>query len=438
MDKEEQTIYHISGSIAASVSRVKGDRITTVFGTKGNLLLLFNQNAIGSVQYANGKPWLVLSDEGWTVSSLSGNILERGSFPRRQTEPVVCDVTEHLSVRFQDKYNLEATLRIGETKTVLQCGERLKRSNLGVNLDVASIRQRQKESGPSGSVYVSPGPHHFKTDAPGVGALKATLRALPANGLVTTTVQDLQRLDDRIGSIDTRNKIGGGGGRAGGRASAPVSPASTGKLSASMTRTMGGRGKPPPPEDFGSPEMSESMKRNAVRPQQQEHKGKRKSLPRRSQAEVLAGICASSSAPPPVGVQRDELVVLALLADWNPVCKTLEAQVQRAYCEVCEEAEAGSASPSSRIKMFKVDASEGSLLQNKYGFRSVPMFFFFFEGRLVQATNALRLASEIKDAALAALMQGRRKVFLADGFTFDGKVDNTSLDYIKSSMSFLG
>ena len=36
------------------------------------------------------------------------------------------------------------------------------------------------------------------------------------------------------------------------------------------------------------------------------------------------------------------------------------------------------------LQLYKMDASEGSVLQKKYDFRTVPMFLMFYEGKLVQ------------------------------------------------------
>ena len=96
---------------------------------------------------------------------------------------------------FNGRQDILATLRIGEVKRSFQCGEQLRRPDAQLNLDVTSIRARQKASGPSGSVYVTPGPHHFRSTAPGVGALKSTLRNLGSQSPVSSTVQELSLLD---------------------------------------------------------------------------------------------------------------------------------------------------------------------------------------------------------------------------------------------------
>ena len=72
-------------------------------------------------------------------------------------------------------------VQFSTTLSFTQCGEKLRRTESYTNkttgrqpngkleLDIPRIRQRQKEVGLSGSVYIPPGPHHFQTDHPGIG-----------------------------------------------------------------------------------------------------------------------------------------------------------------------------------------------------------------------------------------------------------------------------
>lgn len=87
---------------------------------------------------------------------------------------------------------------------------------------------------------------------------------------------------------------------------------------------------------------------------------------------------------------RDMVMVLCILADWNPVCFKLENHLQAANFELKEEAAANSSSEAGHVRVFKLDASEGKVLQDRYHFRTVPMFLMFYEGRLVFASNNIR------------------------------------------------
>ncbi len=86
------------------------------------------------------------------------------------------------------------------------------------------------------------------------------------------------------------------------------------------------------------------------------------------------------------------------------------------------------------MQMCKVDASEGNLLQDRYGFRTVPMFLMVYDGRLVAATNNIRTEGEAHGSALAALARGRRREFLPEGFKFAPGQDNTLLEYIRPEL----
>ena len=404
METEDLTILYPSGSIAATVSKVHGDCITTIFSPKGKLLLLYNEKGIGSAHFKSGKPWLVSSDHGFSITDETGAVIERGAWPRSASSSASLDVNEYLNVTFSSKTDIVATLRIGENKNVFQCGEQLRRADTQLNLDITSIRARQKASGPSGSVYVQPGPHHFKTAAPGVGSLKSTIRSLSSQSPVSETVKALSSLDGRLSAIDL---WGGGSGKS--------------LSSTSLTSTLGSTmRKKNLPEDFGSPEMTESMIKNGRRPKPIAHKNLRKKLAWMAQSEAIKGGEAA----------KDEILVCYFCADWNPVCATIEAQVEQTCAQVSDDP-----SLATNIKIVKVSASEGSLFKTKYNVRSAPFFFFYFEGQLVEATNNLRTSSEIKAAAINSLAKGRKKEFLSESFTFLGRLDNTLLDNISQGIA---
>ncbi|GFR47162.1 hypothetical protein Agub_g8853, partial [Astrephomene gubernaculifera] len=139
-------------------------------------------------------------------------------------------------------------------------------------------------------------------------------------------------------------------------------------------------------EDYGSPELSKAQQRLAAsaarvaEQYQQRYKAKRAKLP----FMRLKDFDAQVAGP---GAPSDMLLVVAVLADWNPVCARVEAAVEAAHGGLAEEAAARRGSEAARIKMYKLDASEGNTLQDRYGFRTVPMFLAFYEGKLVWASN---------------------------------------------------
>ncbi len=66
-------------------------------------------------------------------------------------------------------------------------------------------------------------------------------------------------------------------------------------------------------------------------------------------------------------------------------------------------------------QVLKVDASEGSMLQGKLGFRTVPMCICYFEGRLVTVTNAISSREDLAAVCIKALEDGRKGVVKPDG-----------------------
>lgn len=86
------------------------------------------------------------------------------------------------------------------------------------------------------------------------------------------------------------------------------------------------------------------------------------------------------------------------------------------------------------LQLFKVDASEGNILQDRYGFRTVPMFLMFYEGNLVFASNNVRTEVEAREAAREALDRGRKHQFLPEGFRFTAGSDNSILEFIRPTI----
>lgn len=415
--------FYPSGNIAVVVCKQPSGALVTFMSDHkdSQVLACFDSHGVGSVNYTNGKPWLVVTEEGYSISDKKGNIIERSKFPRQSQEEVTLDVSEHLVVRFTNKQSITATFSCEEVLREWPCGECLRRtepytarslsSRKGKHeLDVGAIRQRQRDVG---SLYVPPGPHHQQSTRPGLGSLRKSLRALDPAGPLGATISDLTSLDTRVRSIDTRQSMNmlSGTSRSG---------ASLGSTTCSSL------------EDFGSPPLSATQRRYKATMRSADHSrssyaGKRLKLPWMRTADVDAQTTGS-------GVPADTLFVLVVLADWNPVCSKVEAQAEAAHGQLAAEAAANAGSESARIKVYKVDASEGNLLQERYGFRTVPMMLMHYGGKLVTASNSLRTASELHAAALDALARGRKGAFLPEGFKFSGGRDNTMLDYIHADM----
>ena len=84
----------------------------------------------------------------------------------------------YLHLHLHLHYHLQSQPPPSAPSFLPQCGEKLKRTEPytanvvgssrqgGLQLDITKIRQRQADVG---SVYVPPGPHHFKTEHKGVG-----------------------------------------------------------------------------------------------------------------------------------------------------------------------------------------------------------------------------------------------------------------------------
>ncbi|KAG2450484.1 hypothetical protein HYH02_004985 [Chlamydomonas schloesseri] len=449
MEPTEGVITYPSGNTAVVACKQAAGYVVTFMSDSKNsqILASFDSKGVGGVNYPNGRPWLVVTESGYTLSDKKGNVVERIKFPRTSQEVITLEPTECISVRFTNRQSIVAVFSRPECRHEWQCGEALRRTEAPytakvvgtkeggrLELDVAAIRQRQQAVG---SVYVPPGPHRTETERPGIGSLKKALRNLDPASDLSATVSELRNLDTRLGYIETlprvlygtarsasagtlaRGTIGSSGGGSGGN---------LGATTASLVMGSSGRMVL---EDYGSPELSKTQRRFAsslrgLDPEKVRHKARRAKLPWMRLRDLDSAVWGAT-AP------GDTLQVLCVLADWNPVCAKVEAVLEAAHGALVEEAAARSGCEAARVKMWKVDASEGNLLQDRYGFKTVPMLLMFYEGKLVAATNNVRTEAQARDAALGALMRGRKREVLPEGWRFGTGADNSLLDYLKPS-----
>ncbi|PNW80556.1 hypothetical protein CHLRE_07g322550v5 [Chlamydomonas reinhardtii] len=441
MEPTEGIIHYPSGNIAVVACKQAAGFVVTFMSDSKNsqILASFDSKGVGGVNYLNGRPWLVVTESGYTLSDKKGNVVERIKFPRTSQEVISLDVTECISVRFTNRQNIIAVFAGPEGRHEWQCGEALRRTEapytskvLGtkeggrLELDVAAIRQRQQAVG---SVYVPPGPHRTETERPGVGSLRKALRNLDPASDLSATVSELRNLDTRLGYIDTLPRVLYGTARSASAGTLARGTAGGGGGSLGTTSLVMGSSGRLVLDDYGSPELSKTQRRFAsslrgVDADKIRHKARRAKLPWMRLKDLDTAVFGPT-AP------GDTLQVLCVLADWNPVCAKVEAQLEAANGALAEEAAARSGSEAARIKMWKVDASEGNLLQDRYGFRTVPMLLLFYEGRLVAATNNIRTEAQAREAALGALVRGRKKEVLPEGWRFGTGADNSLLDYLR-------
>mmetsp|Transcript_570 Transcript_570/g.1544 ORF Transcript_570/g.1544 Transcript_570/m.1544 type:complete len:486 (-) Transcript_570:164-1621(-) len=465
-DGTDGTIIYPSKNIAVVVCKQLAGLVITVWSDhdkrNAKVLATFDNHGVGGMSYPNGKPWLVVTMDGYKVSDKSGSITDRGRFPRPAGAPPISCSHGPLTVVFQDRQHISLTFSMeGVVTREWQVGEQLLRreSHLDkvvgsargkLELDIGKIRARQAAVG---SVYVPRGPHATVSDHPGTGALKAMLANLPPSSPLHGTVRDLQSNDARLRLVSTLPVPAYGTSRTP-PSSAPSPSAtqalpplaststSTSQLPPDQTQGLGsatgGRRSlvsSPLLPDFGSPPLSKTQRRLISRGSSQaaaaatRYEGRRAKLEPLSSAAVQAGVMGKDAL-------RDALYCLVLLADWNPVCRKLEPQLQAGNHLLQAGAKEDPAGPCARVKVYRVDASDSIMLQTKYGFRAVPMFLMFFEGNLVAATNNITTGAELKAACIAALEKGRRGDVLPSHYKV-GAFGNTQLDYITPDMSLL-
>ncbi|KIZ01656.1 flagellar associated protein [Monoraphidium neglectum] len=421
----EGTIYYPSGRIALTVCKSPDGffHTFTADSQRFQVLANFDSDGIGGANHPDGRPWLVVTRDGWSLSSPEGRKLQGGKWPRPAgaREAISLQLAPHLSVDFVDRQNIRAHLKLQGIERTFQCGEFSRRQGQGsyldkvvrtlpggkLELDMGPIRRRIEEVG---SVYVSRGPHHLVTAQPGLGNLKSMLASVRAGSPITAMVAQLDATQGRIRRINTKPISAYGGAHAAKHRAEPLA-------------------------DFGSPPLSKGQLRLADGMKRAQSARPSFDLRRRKLPLISVTDLDEHVAGP--GAPKDTLFCACVLADWNPVCARLDNQhLQAAWYELSEAAAADANCPAARVRLVRVDGSESRVLQARHGFRTAPMFLFYYQGSLVDAGNDVRSKEEMIERALAALALGRRGEVLPQGFSFQGS-DNRVLDKINRDMSLL-
>ncbi|GBF98404.1 hypothetical protein Rsub_10469 [Raphidocelis subcapitata] len=427
----EGTIFYPSGHIALTVCR-SDDGFFHMFSSDTDRLQVlanFDPDGCGGVNYPDGKPWLVVTREGWSVSSPEGRITCGGRGPRANSaaEPITLEVSPQLTVTFVDRQRIEARLQAGDVDRVLQCGEYSRRQGesshlekaggkgrcLGLmkfdkrqaaaadgavvrtlpggklELDVPAIRRRIEAVG---SVYVPKGPQHSVTQRPGVGSLKTLLAGVRAGSPVSPVLSGLDGLQARV-----RSALGP---RHAGLASAP------GSRAASAAR--GAASDAAPPGDFGAPPLTAAQRRIAARLARADASRPTGYVCRRRRLQPISAAdfeAAAAAAAAP----RDTLIAACVLADWSAVASRLERKhVEAAAFELSEAARERPGGDAARVALRRLDASEAAGLRRRLGAGSVPFFVFLWEGRVVYAGNDIWSKEDLVRRALEGVSAGRR------------------------------
>lgn len=412
-------LYYPSGRVGVMVTRGHELTNTMVYADSASRTVLasFDSNGVGSVCYANGKPWLATTEAGYSLSDPGGNLLEAGKWPREGgREPAVLQVTDSVFATFRNRQSIEVRFNTDDIpERTFNVGQSLRRTEpytkhrkgteIGklagkLVLDVEQIRSTFRERG---HLYGLPGPHSQVTQRPGLGNLDSTIRKLDAAAAVMPVIEDLGSTQRRLRLINTM----------------PVSlygTARAGKGGAGAT------GDTLP--DFGEPALSATQRAFLRRAPAPSHRRRRAKVPDLSVRDLRHKV---------LGPGRDEgaLTVVCLHATWNfgPCRQALnhmgELQQAVASGELGVAKELG-LSVEARL----LDVSESNEVQRMFGIRTLPFFLLFGKGRLVRATNEPRTGPALRALVTAALHDTAKGQFLPEDFHFGRGLDNVMLDDI--------
>eukprot|EP00854_Cymbomonas_tetramitiformis_P003109 gene3109-3941_t len=131
---------------------------------------------------------------------------------------------------------------------------------------------------------------------------------------------------------------------------------------------------------------------------------------------------------------RETLVTIVCLADWQPLCRKVLPVLEAINYEMEEKFEKEKAAkaeewrnsgnetkppePHPSSVLVQVDVSESRFLQNKFNFKTVPMFLCYMEGHLVHISNTMTDRDQFQEQVNGATQAGKRGAYLPDDFKF--------------------
>eukprot|EP00164_Ancoracysta_twista_P005430 GFYU01007439.1.p1 GENE.GFYU01007439.1~~GFYU01007439.1.p1 ORF type:complete len:463 (-),score=144.94 GFYU01007439.1:40-1428(-) len=120
-------------------------------------------------------------------------------------------------------------------------------------------------------------------------------------------------------------------------------------------------------------------------------------------------------------VKRDQLIAVCCLAHWNPTSRKMETLLEDAYGMLSAEYN-NQVETTAPYRMVKVEMSESRYLNDKYNITTVPIYLFYYGGKLVFANNHFNKYGNTPGDFLAqlktSLQDAQSSKFLPEGFSF--------------------
>jgi len=410
-------INYPSGNIAVNVTEtIKGKlSMFCADSDKVRALANFDHRGVGAVCFASGQPQLVTTMKGFSLSDEAGNMLQSERWPRLAKEPIVFEPNQFLKVSFVDRQSITLTFSYGKVQHVFDCGEVLRRKDNYLDkvvgrdqgkyiLDVERIRKEPK-------VFTKPGPHSKVAVRAGLGSMRVALKSVK-NPELKEMIQDIKFTEDRLSCLNwgTQSLYG---------TQKSKQQAAPGANKGSLTGTgliEDLLNNDPVLTALGK-KFQDNMKR-ADPYSIAKFKSHRAKLP-------LVKIAALDAF---LGADSDRVIMVCVLADWQPGCRKWEYMLAEANHELLAR---GTASRNGPL-MVKVDTGETRALNDKYKFNSVPMYLVYHKAMLVWASNAIVSKADVMKVFEICQAKVAKEEYLPPNFQFHGP-DNKLLDEFRGA-----
>jgi len=418
---------------------------------KSTILASFDYNGVGTAHFKNGSPRLVVTKMGWTQSNEKGDFIEKGDWPRDAGHGTLTfQLNKCFTFSFTDRQTISVVYSADGAKHEFDCGEVRKRSDKDTYIDLHSRGTiggkvimnidrgheiHQFTSTNEHHKYTPLGPHSRPTRRSGVNSLPALQQNIE-NDVYKTMVDEHNVMQQRLRLINTMPVPMFGTSREGGAFSLSMGSTASSKsiLSAShkmfFSQSLSANSIDELPPIVFTKEQRKTLKSL--------YKHDPKSSHYKSFRQKIKSMRAGDLDKHVTGNPNTCLFVVVCVADWQPLCRKIMPSLEAINQEVCamakpddkrapkdpKETKPDGPLTGKDVKIVTYDMSASRLLQERYNFKCVPMFFCFWGKELVHASNTMRTKDDFTTQAASAIDAGMRGNFLPKDFRFNGVTNN--------------
>jgi hypothetical protein len=418
--------YYPSGRLALFENRMHGGKYYWLYGdnARSTVLCQFDPYGQGTACYPNGKLRLTSTKAGGTLVDEHGSVLKSWTEERPlKGDGVSFALNESASFAYASRYDITLLVTLGGQEHRYELGEQL----VHANANYQSKKLGTHALGPErGKAIVDVGGLAHKSDKAPAVALSKKTRITEADLTIAALhpiVRDADEMRVRVQGMLTNPWIEAAlmPSRSFGSTGDPRTFATSmddARWSAFLGQT--------PPSDYAPLALSAVLKNASGR--YRLGAGAKTARVRLAVLEARGFDDFIASTPPA------QLSVVCCLASWLPQSTRAESWLEVLNGELRAERDA------QPFKLYKYDMSASRALRERYNINTLPMYLFYYQGKLAHASNVLNGfgsgKEDMRAQAADTLVRAQAGQFLPADFKF-GKTDNALMSDMSATLGGL-